>query len=186
MRVFVKETNVRVPQAVRDYAEKRVAKMERYARFVREASIAFSAQRSWFIVEVTINFGDTVLRAEEKSNDLYVSVDLAAEKIEAQLRRLKGRMSARKRQARDAGTTDEAAEQVLGQMDESVAEELPDGHVVRTKRFPTKPMSVEEAIMQMELLGHDFFVFYLTETNQPAVVYARQDGDYGLLVPDSQ
>jgi len=188
MRVFVKGTNVRVPPAVREYAERKIGKLEKYARFVREASIAFSAQRSWFIVEVTMVFGDTVIRAEEKSNDMYVSVDLAAEKVEAQLRRLKGRLVARKREAASAGTVDEFAEGLLEQMgggEEADLEELEDGSIVRTKTFPSKPMGVTEAILQMELLGHDFFVFINEANGLPSVVYARTDGNYGLLVPET-
>lgn len=186
MRIFVKGTNVRVPPAVREYAERKIGKLEKYARFVKEASIAFSAQRSWFIVEVTMVFGDTVVRAEEKSNDMYVSIDLAAEKVESQLRRLKGRLVARKRQALDAGTTDSLADSLLDQLsDDAEVEELEDGRIVRTKTFPVKPMSVEEAILQLELLGHDFFVFINESSGTTSVVYARADGNYGLLVPDA-
>jgi putative sigma-54 modulation protein len=185
MRVFVKGTNVRVPQAVREYAEKKMQKLERYARFVREASLAFSSQRSWYIVEVTMSFGDTVIRAEEKSNDMYVSIDLAAEKVEAQLRRLKGRLLTRTRQATDSGGKDETAEELLEQLGDEEVEELPNGRIVRTKTFPPKPMTTEEAVLQMEMLGHDFFVFVQADSGRTAVVYARNDGDFGLLVPET-
>jgi len=194
VRTFVKGTNIKVTEAMKSYAEERLQRLGRFTHFLREVTLVYSVQRAWHIAEVTTRFHDTVLRAEERSNDMYVSVDKAVEKLEQQLDRLKTRMDRRRRAARDRGEVDEAAEKVValfgidedaqGEGYESI-EPLDDGRVVKVKTYSMKPMTTEEATLQMELVDHDFFVF-MRDENEVNVLYKRRDGDYGLLVPDTQ
>ena len=123
---------------------------------------------------------------------MYVSVDKAVEKLEQQLERLKGRMDRRRRAARERGEIDTDAEGIVAALsdgspeDEDALAALADGQVVKVKTYALKPMSTEEAILQMELVDHDFFVFVRDDTQEVDVLYRRHDGDYGLLVPDTQ
>ncbi len=188
MRTFVRGTNVKVTEAMKGYAEERLQRLARYAPFLREATLVYSVQRAWHIAEVTVRFSDTIMRAEERSNDMYVSVDKAVDKIEQQVKRLKGRMEARKHEARERGEVDEQAEalaEMLGETAESGddVEPLGDGQVVKVKRYATRPMATEEALLQMQLVDHDFFVF-CQASGEVNVIYRRRDGDYGLLEPE--
>ena len=194
MRTFVKGTNIKVTEAMKSYAEERLQRLARYEHFLKDVSLVYSVQRAWHIAEVTTHFSDTILRAEERSNDMYVSVDKAIEKLEQQLERLKGRMDRRRRAARERGEIDTDAEGIVAALsdgspeDEDVIQSQPlaDGQVVKVKTYALKPMSTEEAILQMELVDHDFFVFVRDDTQEVDVLYRRHDGDYGLLVPDTQ
>jgi putative sigma-54 modulation protein len=184
VRTFVKGTNIKVTEAMKSYAEERLQRLGRFTHFLREVTLVYSVQRAWHIAEVTTRFHDTVLRAEERSNDMYVSVDKAVEKLEQQLDRLKTRMDRRRRAARDRGEVDEAAEKVVALfgIDEDAQGE---GYESIEPLDSMKPMTTEEATLQMELVDHDFFVF-MRDENEVNVLYKRRDGDYGLLVPDTQ
>jgi putative sigma-54 modulation protein len=127
---------------------------------------------------VTIWANGSILRAEEKSADLFAAVDAVTDKMERQIERFKGKRRRRRQQGAPAAAFPASLE-----MEEE--EEAGSGPaIVRVKQFPISPMSVEEAIDQMELLGHDFFVFYNADTNSMNVVYRRKDGNYGLLQPE--
>ena len=115
-----------------------------------------------------------ILRAEENSNDMYLSIDRAVDKLESQIRRYRTKMGKHLRDPKP-----EAPEEVV----EPVYEEV-NFDVVRTKKFAVKPMDVDDAITQMELLGHNFFLFLNAETDSMCVLYRRNDGSYGLLVPE--
>ncbi|MBD3177632.1 MAG: ribosome-associated translation inhibitor RaiA [Armatimonadia bacterium] len=194
MRTFVKGTNIKVTEAMKSYAEERLQRLTRYENFLNDVTLVYSVQRAWHIAEVTTRFGDTILRAEERSNDMYVSVDKAVEKLEQQLERLKGRMDRRRRAARDRGEVDDRAEEIVAAFSDGKPEDqdvidvepLGDGQVVKVKTYAVKPMSTEEALLQMELVDHDFFVFVRDDTQEVDVLYKRHDGDFGLLVPDTQ
>jgi putative sigma-54 modulation protein len=194
MRTFVKGTNIKVTEAMKSYAEERLQRLTRYENFLNDVTLVYSVQRAWHIAEVTTRFGDTILRAEERSNDMYVSVDKAVEKLEQQLERLKGRMDRRRRAARDRGEVDNRAEEIVAALGDGKPEDkdvidvepLGDGQVVKVKTYAVKPMSTEEALLQMELVDHDFFVFVRDDTQEVDVLYKRHDGDFGLLVPDTQ
>jgi putative sigma-54 modulation protein len=190
MRTFVRGTNVKVTETMKSYAEERIQRLGRHAPFVREATLVYSVQRAWHIAEVTVRFSDTIMRAEERSNDMYVSVDKAIDKIEQQVRRLKGRMEARRHEARERGEVDQQAEElaeILGEIDDDSEgiQPLGDGDVVKIKTYALRPMSTDEALLQMQLVDHDFFVF-AQDGGEVNVLYRRRDGDYGLLVPDNQ
>ena len=164
-----------VSDSLKARAEKKLNKLERYFSQEPEVIVRFRQQRGGRnIAEVTMNVSGLMLRAEEDSNDMYLSIDRAVDKLESQVRRYRTKMGKQIREAKP-----EAAEAV-----EPVYEEA-NYDVVRVKRFSVKPMDVEDAITQMELLGHNFFLFMNSETDTMSVLYRRNDGSYGLLVPET-
>lgn len=179
MQVAVFGRNLEVTPALRQYAEKKLRKLEKYVAVPLSAQVTFAIERGRHIVEVTVPLGGLILRGEEASDNMYASIDLVADKLEKQLVKYKSRV-ARRRTAAAAGAEDLTAGEVNG----SVEEAEPADRVVRVKRFILKPQTIDEAVMQMNLLGHDFYVFTNAETNQVAVVYRRKDGNYGLIEPE--
>lgn len=164
-----------VSDSLKARAEKKLSKLERYFTQEPEAIVRFRQQRGGRnIAEVTMSVNGLILRAEEISNDMYLSIDRAVDKLESQIRRYRTKMGKQLREAR-AEVPAEAAEP---------AYEEANFDVVRVKRFSVKPMDVEDAITQMELLGHNFFLFMNAETDTMSVLYRRNDGSYGLLLPE--
>ena len=163
-----------VSDSLKARTEKKLSKLERYFSQEPEAIVRFKQQRGGRnIAEITMSVNGLILRAEEDSNDMYLSIDRAVDKLESQIRRYRTKMGKHLREARVESP--EPAEPVY---------EEASFDVVRTKRFAVKPMEVEDAITQMELLGHNFFLFMNSETNTMNVLYRRNDGAYGLLVPE--
>lgn len=180
VRVVVKGKNIDVTPALKDYSLKRVAKLNKFfqGRADVRVDVLLSVERDTQIAEITYQLGGLLMRGESRTKDLYASIDEASDKIERQVRRYKARLKERLHLSPRLGHGLET------ELDgEAPAEEPEEALVVRTKRFPVKPMDVEEAILQMELLGHDFFVFENTESQQINVVYKRKDGKYGLIDP---
>ncbi|HZK24041.1 MAG TPA: ribosome-associated translation inhibitor RaiA [Oscillospiraceae bacterium] len=174
MKLIVRGKNIEVTEALKDYAEKKVSKIDKYFAYDTEAQVTLSVERGIHKVEVTVLINGMILRAEEKTNDMYASIDQVVDKLERQIAKYKTRIN---RKSRQTGS--------LKAMNELPAiEEEKDLFVVKNKRFVVKPMPVEEAILQMNLLGHDFFVFVNAENNHEInVVYRRHDGKYGLIEP---
>ena len=165
-----------VSDSLKARTEKKLSKLDRYFNREAEALIRFRQQRGGRnIAEITVSVNGLILRAEEVSNDMYLSIDRAVDKLESQIRRYRTKMEKHLRDPKP-----EAPEEVV----EPVYEEA-SYDVVRTKRFSVKPMDVDDAITQMELLGHSFFVFMNAETDSMSVLYRRNDGAYGLLVPET-
>ena len=161
--------------SLKERAEKKLTKLERYFSQEPEAIVRFKQQRGGRnIAEITMSVNGLILRAEEDSNDMYLSIDRAVDKLESQIRRYRTKMGKQLREARA---------EVPAEI-EPVYEEA-SFDVVRTKRFSVKPMDVDDAITQMELLGHNFFLFMNAENNSMNVLYRRNDGSYGLLVPET-
>jgi len=176
MKFTFTEKKVDLPKRVHDYAEKKVGKLDRYFKSETEASLVFSVEKERNNVELTIRSGGTILRVSESTSDMFASIDAAVTSMERQLRKHKARLEKRLRQDAFARSVPEEAS--------SFAPEVPEGsyEVVRTKRFPIKPMTVDEAILQMELVGHTFFAFKNEDSNGAfAVVYHRNNGGYGLI-----
>jgi putative sigma-54 modulation protein len=170
-----------VTDPLKAYAEKKLQKLTKYFHNIKEAEVTQSIQRNWHIVEVLVEGDGIYLRGEERSGDMYASIDAVVEKLEKQLERFKGKLTAHPRPVETVG--DEGTEIDLDELtDEETDEGLPT--VVKTKRFSIKPMSPDEAALQMELLNHDFFVFLNAETEQVNVLYRRKDGNYGLIEPE--
>ena len=164
-----------VSDSLKARAEKKLGKLDRYFNRDAEALIRFRQQRGGRnIAEITVSVDGLILRAEENSNDMYLSIDRAVDKLESQIRRYRTKMGKHLRDPKP-----EAPEEVV----EPVYEEV-NFDVVRTKKFAVKPMDVDDAITQMELLGHNFFLFLNAETDSMCVLYRRNDGSYGLLVPE--
>lgn len=175
MEVKVFGKNLEVTDALRQYAEKKAGKIGKFfAQDPPTTQVTFSIERGVHVVDITISINGLLLRGEEKSSDMYSSLDGAVEKIERQIHKYKTKINRRLREEnRIVSPTPTGTEEVT-------AEPI----IVRTKRFAIKPMHAQEAVMQMELLGHDFFVFFNPEEEEVNVVYKRKDGNYGLIEPE--
>ena len=173
MKFVYASKDMAISESLKARVEKKLSKMERYFREEPEATIRFKMQKgARNIAEITVNAGGVILRAEESSNDMYLSIDRAVDKLESQLRRHRTKLEKRIRTAE------------LEPVVEAPVFEEQTYDIVRTKKFAVKPMAVEDAITQMELLGHDFFLFLNEENETMNVLYRRNDGSYGLLQPD--
>ncbi|WP_053368276.1 ribosome hibernation-promoting factor, HPF/YfiA family [Bacillus sp. FJAT-27245] len=179
MNYNIRGENIEVTPAIREYVEKKISKLERYFTETPDSNVNVNLkvfQDKTSKVEVTIPMPHLVLRAEESHEDMYAAVDLITDKLERQIRKHKTKVN---RKFREKG--DFAAMFATVQGSESSEFEDDELEVVRTKRFELKPMDSEEAILQMNMLGHNFYVFTNAETNQTNVVYKRHDGRYGLI-----
>ena len=174
MKFQFSEKKVSLPSKVHAYAEKKVMKLERFFRDDAEALIVFSVEKGRNKVELTVHAANTYFRASEATSDMFASIDAAVATIERQIRKNKTRLARRLRQDAFVRTADPTS---FAPEEEEKAFEI-----VRTKKFPMKPMTREEAILQMNLLGHSFFAFKDEENGSAfAVVYRRYDGDYGII-----
>lgn len=180
MNYNIRGENIEVTPAIRDYVEKKVSKLERYFIEVPDTNVHVNLkvyQGKGSKVEVTIPLPQLVLRAEEVNEDMYAAIDLITDKLERQIRKHKTKVN---RKLRENGNQREFfASNVSTSV--QVEEDENDLEVVRTKQFDLKPMDSEEAVLQMNLLGHSFFVYTDSETNQTNIVYRRKDGKYGLI-----
>lgn len=175
MKLTINERKVQVTQEIRDYAERKIAKLDRFFRSESEASIVFSVERGRNIAELTVNNNGLVFRVKESTGDMHASIDSAVGMIERQVRKHKTRLSKR---LRDGALEFEPTSVVTHDEDEAE----PEFKIARTKSFAVKPMTAEEAILQMNLLEHEFFVFRNQERDDTfCVVYKRKNGDYGLI-----
>ena len=167
------EKKIKLPESVHAYAEKKVTKLERYFNAETEAVVAFSVEKNMNKVELTLHVASTYFRTSEATSDIFASIDAPVTSIERQSRKYKTRLSRRLRP--DAFSVKEEPT--------SFVEEVEEGFdVIRTKNFAIKPMSVDEAILQMNLLDHSFFAFRNEDNeNAFAVVYRRNGGGYGLI-----
>ena len=173
MKMNFTARQMKVYDSVKETAEKKLAKFDKFFGGDAEMDITFSMPNNQEMVEITIRSQGIVFRAEESSDTFANAIDAATEALERQIRKNKTRLQ--KRIKGDAFDT-------IDTEYEDVEEEYVQN--VRTKTFPFKPMNVEEAILQMNLLGHDFFVFKDAETLETCVIYKRKRGGYGLIVPE--
>lgn len=190
LRYNVRGENIEVTDAIREYVEAKVGKVEKYFTDVPEANAHVNLKTysdKTAKVEVTIPLPNVVLRAEETSPDMYGSVDLVSDKLERQIRKYKTKVNRRQRrqtvEAPEPVDPDLLDTQVEG-LDGEETEQLESDagvEIVRTKQLDLKPMHAEEAVLQMDMLGHDFFIFEDAETESTNIVYKRHDGKYGLL-----
>ena len=178
MNITVRGKNIEVTPALRDYVEKRVSKVTKYFSDVGNINAALRVEKNKHYVEVTVPVDGIFLRAQEVTDDMYSSIDLVIDKIERQIRKHKTKLMKRFR----GGSNATSFKSELIPADIPAVDE--DYKIIRTKRFSVKPMTVEEAVMQMDLLNHDFFVYYDADDKAVSVVYKRADGDYGLLLPE--
>ncbi len=172
MDINVRSRKNAVTPAMREYAEKRLKKFDKMMGGVDEVTVLHDAVKDTHSVEVTIFVDGVILRSEVSGPDMYACVDGAVDKLERQVRKHKTKLE--KRFRKEAQRTSMQA-----------LEALPNEQkLVKTKKFDKKPLTVDEAVMQMELLGHAFFAFVNTDTNEINIVYKRKDEDYGLLQPE--
>ena len=179
MKFTFTDKKVNLPKSVHNYAEKKVGKLDRFFRSEAEAALVFSVEKDRNNVELTVRSGGTILRVAESTSDMFASIDAAVSSLERQIRKNKARLEKRLRQDAFERTVDE-------QSSFAPVEEETEFKVVRTKRFPIKPMTVDEAILQMNLLDHTFFVFRNSEDDSLSIVYQRKNGGYGLIVTDEE
>lgn len=181
MKFNIRGENIEVTAALREYVEKKLTKLERYFETppTSDVHVTLSVVKERQNIEVTIPLTGFMLRAEEKGTDMYGSIDLVVEKLERQIRKHKTKANRKIRQ--EAGYRSFFKED--GATPVHLLDEEEEYEVVRTKRFTLKPMDVEEAILQMNMIGHTFFVFANSDSEQVNVVYKRADGKYGLIEP---
>ena len=176
MKYNIRGDKMLITDAIKDYTETKLGRLEKYFKDDDiTANVLAKVRGNSQIVEVTIPTSKFILRSEEESDDLYAAIDLVSDKLERQIRKNKTRLS--KKIKRDA-TLDA---NLISGATYTEGEETKEFEVVKTKRFTVKPMSVEEAILQMNLLGHTFFVFKNQETDEMNVVYKRKDGKYAVI-----
>ena len=177
MKYNITGRNMEVTDQLREYIEKRFSKLSIYFRDDTEVNVTLSVQKSEQKVEVTIPMKGTVVRAEQTDFDMYTAIDLLQEVLERQLRRNRKRLIDRKQ------NTPSFTTYFVDELEEEDGEEE-SIKIVKSKRFAIKPMDPEEACFQMDMLGHNFYVFYNAETDLVSVVYKRKDGNYGLIEPE--
>ena len=174
MKFTISGKNIEITQGLRSAVESKIGKLEKYFTGETEVQVTLSVEKDRQKIEVTIPVKGGIIRSEQTSNDMYVSIDLVEEVIERQLRKYKEKIVAKHQ---DGGNFQPAFLEKEFPEEEEV-------RIVRTKKFDIKPMYPEDACVQMELLGHSFFVFFNAETEQVNVVYKRKGNTYGLIEPE--
>lgn len=177
MKVNIFGKNIEVTDGIKNAVEDKLSKLDKYFLEETKADVTLSVNRNQQKVEVTIPLKGRIIRAEEISDDMYASIDMVEETIERQLVRYKNKLVDKKKVGRNTFSM----EYVDTDYDDDEEDEI---KIVRSKRFGIKPMDPEEACVQMELLGHNFFVFLNAETDEVNVVYKRKAGTYGLIEPE--
>ncbi|MRG84768.1 ribosome hibernation-promoting factor, HPF/YfiA family [Salinibacillus xinjiangensis] len=185
MKFNIRGENLEVTNAIQNYVEKKIGKLEKYFddTITSEVHVNLSVYNGEQRIEVTIPMQDLLLRAEEHHADLYAAIDLVIDKLERQIRKYKTKINRKFRQQGAPKYVFAQMEREIFNQDRAYEEDEDDFEIVRTKSFDLKPMASEEAILQMDMLGHTFFVFTNAETGDTNVVYRRNDGRYGLIEP---
>ena len=174
MRFTITGRNIEVTDGLKEAVEHKLGKLERYFTPDTEINVTLSVQKELQKIEVTIPVKGNIIRSEQVSSDMYVSIDLVEEVIERQLKKYKNKIIDKHRGGSNF-------QQSFIDKDFEMDDEI---KIIRTKKFGIKPMFPEDACIQMELLGHNFFVFYNAENDEVNVVYKRKDGTYGLIEPE--
>ena len=174
MNFIISGKNIEVTPGLKDAIEQKLGKLERYFTPETEINVTLSVEKGRQKIEVTIPVKGNIIRSEQTSDNMYVSIDLVEEVIERQLKKYKNKLLSKQQNA--ASFRKEFIEKEVSTDDEI--------QIIRTKRFGMKPMYPEDACVQMELLGHNFFVFRNAETEEVNVVYKRKGNTYGLIEPE--
>ncbi len=178
MQITITARNLEITEPIRRYAEEKISRLQKFVNQITSVHVVLSVEKHRQIAEVTLHVREHTIRGEESSTDLYSAIDLVADKIERQILRYKEKIV--DHSGRGLGRS-HAPEEIGPAESEPLSEDGP--HIVKTKRFAMKPLSPDEAAMQMSLLGHNFFVFRNAQTQEVNVLYRRYDGDYGLIEP---
>ena len=174
MRYTISGKNIDVTEGLKEAIYEKIGKLEKYFNPDTEVNVTLSVEKMRQKIEVTIPIKGSIIRAEQVSDDMYVSIDLVEDIIERQMRKYKTKLASK--------IHAESTFQPYFQQEETEDEPI---RIVRTKQFAVKPMDIEEACVQMELLGHSFFVFRNAETDEVNVVYKRKGNTYGLIEPEN-
>jgi len=174
MRITISGKNIEVTEGLKQAVQDKLSKLERYFTPETDILVTLSVEKERQKIEVTIPVKGNIIRSEQVSNDMYVSIDLVEEVIERQLKKYKNKIVDQK----------QSAPNFQKEYIDKEVEDDEDVKIIRTKRFGMKPMYPEDACVQMELLGHNFFVFQNAETEQVNVVYKRKGNTYGLIEPE--
>lgn len=175
MRITITGRNIELTKGLKDAVEEKLGKLEKYFTPDTDVFVTLSVEKERQKIEVTIPIKGHIIRSEQVSNDMYVSIDLVEEVIERQLKKYRTKLISKKMNAAESFQAD------FVEAEDAEDEEV---KIVRTKRFGMKPMYPEDACIQMELTGHDFFVFRNAETDEVNVVYKRKGSTYGLIEPE--
>ena len=184
MKIFIKGRKLSITPAIRQHIEEKIGHLDHYLDNIIDAHVTLRTERTSQIVDVLLNLKNYFIKAEERSPDMYASIDLVRDRLEQQIRKYKtkhwdhharvnGKVKTQARRKTSKSTEDEMS---------AVEKEL---RIVRSKRIALRPLSQQEAMRQMELLGHDFFVFRNDETGEINVLYKRRGGQLGLIEPSS-
>lgn len=188
MQLTVHGRHLEVTDWIREYIDKKVNRLERYLPQMQEmrAELTQSETRAAadrYTAQITVWANGQILRAEESTSDIFASIDATIDKMASQLQRFKGRRYESRRRASAAASMEAEMNDLLPVAEEEEPEAGFDGAIIRRKQFAVEPMNEEEALEQMELLGHDFFLFFNPDVNAVNVIYRRRDGNYGVLQP---
>ncbi|HLZ70617.1 MAG TPA: ribosome-associated translation inhibitor RaiA [Dehalococcoidia bacterium] len=193
MQLTFKGQGLAVPDPIKAHARRRFTRLDRYLPESTELVLELRreetrAAEQRYIVQATLNDGRRIVRAEERARDLEAAIDAAADKLARQARRYRQRRRQKDRTSFTRSLVSEPANPAVAEIDVSddddEAAPISPEDVVRVKRFPMKPMTVEEAIQQADLLGHDFFLFFKADEKTYGLLYKRNDGGYGLILPE--
>ncbi len=176
MQINIRGRNMEITPALQEYTEKRLGRLKKLLSPEAEVQATLSVVKDDHIVDVIISIGGFLLKGEEATQDMYASIDLVVDKLERQMHKYKTKINRKLRQKGFKELSEKYATTAA-----SKDEEEP--RVVKMKRFVMKPMSLEEAVLQLNLLGHDFFVFTNADSEEINVLYKRKDGNYGLIEP---
>jgi putative sigma-54 modulation protein len=176
VEVSIFSRNLEMTPRLSEYVEQKVGKLDRYLPWIDDARIDLTVENTRSaahrqVAQLTVRVRGTILRAEERTQDMFASIDAVLDKMYRQIARYKGKRQGRWQAATEVLPIEEAVEETRGE-------------IVRVKRFDVRPMAPEEAIEQMELLGHSFYIFLNADEDAINVVYRREDGNYGLLQPE--
>lgn len=181
MELYISSHNIEVTDYLREYIDRKIGKLDRYLPEITEARVDLSTENTRSagqlqVAQVTLHANGKYIRGEERTHDIFASIDAVLDKLYRQIARYKGKREDRWKGKRASHPEPLPIESELAEEEE--------GTIVRRKRFQMYPMDEREAIEQMELLGHNFFVFHNVETGEVNVLYRRRDGDYGLIIPE--
>jgi len=173
MKCKIRGEKIKITSAIQDYVETKLSRLDKYFKNADvDASVLIRVKGKEQAIEVTIPYDKYTLRSEERRDDLYAAIDLVIDKLEGQIRKNKTKL---KRQLKKSEEFFNFDYEIANEEDES------DNRIVKRKSFEMKPMSEEEAILELELVGHDFYIYRDDKTNDINVLYKRKDGNYGII-----
>ncbi len=190
MQIVVKGKNMDVNERLRQFVEGKLSRLSRVVPSIAEAEVELSSEKTKstnarYVAQITLKTNGTLIRAEQSAGDAHSAVDVVMDKLNRQVTRYRSKRFGsfnKSGESRISTAKEVQDEELLAEEEDEEDEE--EGRIVRTKRFQMKPMDAEEALQQMQLLGHNFYVFFNSETNGVSVIYKRNDGDFGLIEPE--